>query len=47
MRTSFADTASRGVRDLVGDVMLIAGMLLLGVVTFVAMLAFVGACERL
>jgi len=27
--------------------MLIAGMLLLGVVTFVAMLAFVVGCERL
>ena len=33
--------------ELVGDVMLIAGMLLLGLVTFVAMLAFVVACERL
>ena len=33
--------------ELVGDVMLIAGMLLLGLVTFVAMLAFVAACERL
>jgi hypothetical protein len=32
---------------LVGLPMLTAGMLLLGVVTFITMLAFVLACERL
>ena len=48
MRTPFDGAGSLAPGwDLVGDLMLIAGMLLLGLVTFAAMLAFVVACERL